>query len=95
MLILYKNKKYSWYLFIGYLVIEKVLKALYAKQNIENPHCVKTHNLLLLAKKCNIELDEGKMENFNCLIDLILVVDTMIIKKHLKTSVHKNIQKNK
>lgn len=62
MLILYKNKKFSWSLFIGHLVIEKLLKALYAKNNIENPYCAKTHNLLLLAEKCKLELTEDQIE---------------------------------
>ena len=56
MKLLFNNKKYTWSLFIGHLVIEKLLKGLYAKNNIESPYCIKTHNLLLLAEKCELNL---------------------------------------
>ena len=34
------------------LVIEKLLKGLYAKKNEENPYTIKFHNLLALAERC-------------------------------------------
>jgi len=54
MQILYKNKQNSWSLFLGHLVIEKLLKGIYAKNNVENPVAPKTHNLILLSQKANI-----------------------------------------
>ena len=36
MKVLYNNNKNTWCLFIGHLVIEKILKGLYAKNNSEN-----------------------------------------------------------
>lgn len=71
MKVLYSSKKYSWSLFIGHLVIEKLLKGLYAKNNIENFIAPKIHNLVLLAKKCELvfpeELKEkiGTINTFN------------------------------
>ena len=56
----YETKQYTWALFIGHLTIEKLLKALYAKVNKNNPYPPKIHNLVILAKKCNIELDDKK-----------------------------------
>ncbi len=56
--ILYKNNKNSYCLFFGHLVIEKLLKALYAKNNKNVPYAPKTHDLLYLAEKMNIELTE-------------------------------------
>ena len=56
----YETKQYTWSLFIGHLTIEKLLKALYAKVNKNNPYPPKIHNLVILAKKCNIELDDKK-----------------------------------
>lgn len=59
---LYTGKKNSYSLFFGHLVIEKLLKALYAKNN-EGNHCtVKSHNLLLLAEKCNLNLTDEQVE---------------------------------
>lgn len=57
---LYKAKDYTWSLFIGHLMIEKLLKGLYAKVNKDNPYAPKSHDLVLLAKKCGLEIDENK-----------------------------------
>ena len=50
---LFQNEKYDWCLFLGHLVLEKALKALYVKTN-ENKLPPKTHNLLKLAEKTTI-----------------------------------------
>ena len=54
--ILYKNKQNTWCLFIGHLVIEKLLKGLYAKNNQNDPIAPKIHNLILLSQKANLEV---------------------------------------
>lgn len=59
---IYDSKQYNWSLFIGHLVIEKLLKALYAKLNEKEPYAPKTHNLLVLAQKCDLKLDEGQVD---------------------------------
>ncbi len=53
----FQSENYDWCLFIGHLVLEKALKALYIKTtgNITPPYI---HNLQRLAKLSNIELDE-------------------------------------
>ena len=56
----FETKQYTWALFIGHLTIEKLLKALYAKLNKNDPYPPKIHNLVILAKRCNIELDDKK-----------------------------------
>ena len=56
MKVLHNNKKNTWSLFIGHLVIEKLLKGLYAKNNSENPIAPKIHNLILLSQKANLEV---------------------------------------
>jgi len=50
---LFTSKDYSWSLFIGHLVIEKLLKAYYIKAIGEHP--LFTHDLLRLAEKCRLE----------------------------------------
>lgn len=51
---LLKSKDYSWALFVGHLVIEKMLKAYYAtKLGGYPPH---THNLLKLAENSGLEI---------------------------------------
>lgn len=52
---LYLSGKYDWSLFIGHLVLEKVLKALYVRVN-QNQLPPKTHNLVKLAENTNIVL---------------------------------------
>ena len=45
---LFENKKYDWCLFIGHLVLEKVLKAHYVKNYNKLPP--KIHNLVRLTE---------------------------------------------
>ena len=54
--ILYKNKQNTWCLYIGQLIIEKLFKALYAKNNEREPYAPKTHDLLYLAEKVQLQL---------------------------------------
>jgi len=60
MLDMYNAKRYSWSLFIGHLMIEKLLKALYV--NIKSDYPPYIHNLLRLAEKADIKLDKDKKE---------------------------------
>jgi len=53
---LYGSKRYNWTLFLGHLVIEKLLKACYIKYNKEHP--ILTHNLLKLALKSGIDVND-------------------------------------
>lgn len=56
--LLYSSKKNSYCLFFGHLVIEKLLKALYAKKNKSAPYAPKSHDLLYLAEKMDLEITE-------------------------------------
>lgn len=62
MQVMFNNKKNTWSLFLGHLVIEKLLKGLYAKKNEENPYTIKSHNLLALAEKCDLDLTDEQIE---------------------------------
>ncbi len=57
---LVNSRDYSWALFLGHLVIEKTLKALYVKR-LEK-HAVFSHDLLRLASLINLELSEEFVE---------------------------------
>jgi HEPN domain-containing protein len=63
MLNLYKSGDYHWSLFIGHLVIEKLLKALYVKNKDNN--IPRIHDLLSLAEKANIELTEKQKDDLD------------------------------
>ncbi|MBE3578600.1 MAG: HEPN domain-containing protein [Caldanaerobacter subterraneus] len=65
MLHLYESKDYHWSLFMGHLVIEKLLKALYVK-NI-GPDVPRTHDLLRIAEKIGISLTEQTKDYFDLL----------------------------
>ena len=57
--ILFQNSRYDWCLFIGHLVIEKILKAFYIRDVNEAPPRI--HNLLRLAEPTTLQLsDEQK-----------------------------------
>jgi len=59
---LIKEKKFDWALFMGHLVLEKILKAIYVKKEEIFPP--KTHNLLLLIKETGIQIDEEDSDFF-------------------------------
>jgi HEPN domain-containing protein len=55
----FNSGKYDWSLFIGHLVLEKILKALWVKNNEDNI-APKIHNLVLLAEKANHPITENE-----------------------------------
>lgn len=57
---LVESGDYSWALFLGHLVVEKTLKALYVKRL--QKHAIFSHDLLLLANKVNLEIDDDMEE---------------------------------
>ena len=71
MKVLHKNKKNTWCLFMGDLVIEKLLKAIYAKNNKVTPYAPRTHELTYLADRAGLDLSAeqrvilDKITNFN------------------------------
>lgn len=54
---LINTKDFSWALFLGHLVIEKLLKAVYIKKAQKHPPF--THDLLRLANKLDLNLPDG------------------------------------
>jgi HEPN domain-containing protein len=58
MIAMFEAKRFSWALFVGLLMIEKLLKALYAGTNNDYPPYI--HNLLRLAEKCKLDLTEDQ-----------------------------------
>lgn len=58
---LFESGHYTWALFVGHLALEKVLKALYAKQvEVQVP---RVHHLLKIARDCRLQLT-GDQEDF-------------------------------
>ena len=58
MLDMFKTKHYSWSLFMGHLVIEKLLKAYYVQEKNEFPPLI--HDLRRVGEKAGLVFDEGK-----------------------------------
>lgn len=56
MIAMFDSKRFSWSMFVGHLMIEKLLKALFVRTNNDYPPFM--HNLLRLAEKCNLDLTE-------------------------------------
>ena len=63
MIHLFEKQDYTWALFIGHLVIEKLLKALYITKHSDNPPFI--HDLVRLAEKCGFELDEAQKDTLD------------------------------
>ena len=57
---LFESADYNWALFLGHLVIEKLLKALYVKRH--GKHAIMGHDLLRLSSKIDIEISEEQAE---------------------------------
>jgi HEPN domain-containing protein len=53
---LYESKNYAWALFIGHIVVEKLIKAYYVKKH--ERHAPFTHNLYRLAELSELEMTE-------------------------------------
>ena len=60
---LYLSGDYMWSLFIGHLVIEKLLKAYYIQTKDENYPMI--HNLLRIAEKAGLDLDKEQQVFFS------------------------------
>ncbi|MHB8232363.1 MAG: HEPN domain-containing protein [bacterium] len=60
MLNIYNTGEYMWSLFIGHLVIEKLLKAYYVK-NVDN-EIPRTHDLFKIAMLANMDLSEERKD---------------------------------
>lgn len=60
---LINSQDYSWALFLGHLVIEKLLKAIYVK-NLQQ-HALFTHDLLRLADKTDLIVTEEQQESLD------------------------------
>lgn len=58
---LFKGKNYPWSLFVGHIVVEKLLKAYYAKNIDTNTPYI--HDLLRIAEKAKLDLSE-EQKNF-------------------------------
>jgi len=56
---LLKAGKFAHALFFGHLAIEKILKALFVQ--VKEDYAPKTHNLLMLVKSINIEVDDKRL----------------------------------
>jgi len=51
---LVQSHNYNWALFLGHIVLEKLIKAYFVKNT--GTHAPFTHDLRLLAKKCELEI---------------------------------------
>jgi len=60
---LYSAGDYMWSLFIGHLVIEKLLKAYYIRKKDENYPMI--HNLLRIAENAGLDLNEEQQTFFS------------------------------
>ena len=57
---LFEKKDYSYALFFGHLTIEKILKAIFTDKKDKTPPF--SHNLVYLAEKADLELNDESLE---------------------------------
>lgn len=80
---LFTVEKYDWCLFLGHLVLEKVLKAHYVKDN-ENQMPPRIHNLVKLSEKTSIKLTEKQKSFLDEVTDFNLEVRYPEYKKEFQ-----------
>lgn len=84
---LYKNGHYTWALFLGHLVLEKLLKAVYVKNADENvPY---THDLTKISKKSGLVITEEQ----NDLLDAVTAFNIRARYPDYKGEFHKKATK--
>lgn len=64
---LFLSEDYHWCLFIGHLVIEKILKAIYTQNNADTPP--KMHDLVKLSKLAKVNLNDERILFYNRIND--------------------------
>ena len=69
MLDLKEKNRNTYCLFFGQLLIEKLLKAYYAKINKNAPYAPKTHELAYLVNKMNLEITEKQEDLLETISD--------------------------
>ena len=57
---LFEQRHYSWCLFIGHLLLEKLLKAFYVRDNMQMPP--RTHDLVKLANAITLKFDDAQLQ---------------------------------
>ncbi|MDR0823059.1 MAG: HEPN domain-containing protein [Endomicrobium sp.] len=57
---LFSSKRYNWSLFMGHLMIEKLLKAVFVKNNPDGTSTPRIHDLPYLAEKAKLTLTDEK-----------------------------------
>ena len=70
---LFESGKYDWALFMGHLVLEKTIKALFVKNN-DNKIPPKVHNLVLLSELANFKINDETKFFFDRVNDFNLEV---------------------
>lgn len=86
---LYNSKDYHWSLFIGHLVIEKLLKATYIR-NTDSNNPPRSHDLLLLAEKSGVETNDQQKDS----LDLITTFNISARYPDYKNSFYQNVQRH-
>jgi HEPN domain-containing protein len=85
---LFTSGKYDWCLFIGHLVLEKILKAIFVQDN-DNTLPPKTHNLVKLAEKTHVGLTEDQ----KIFLDEVNDFNLDVRYPHFKNEFHKKCTK--
>jgi len=83
MIDLYSMKRFNWALFLGHLVIEKLIKAVFVLKNRKHPPFI--HDLLKLITKCNIQITEEQMD----MLDTITTFNINARYDDYKSAFHK------
>ena len=87
MIHLFEKDDFTWSLFVGHLVIEKLLKALYVQRNSKTPPFI--HDLVRLAEKVDLALSDDQKD----ILDTITTFNITARYDDYKMEFHKKCTK--
>ena len=88
---LFQSKDYHWALFIGHLVLERLLKAIIVKKT--NEHAPHSHDLRRLAKLSGLEFIPEYIGWLDTITTFILMHFTIVTNKVFIENAPMNLQK--
>jgi HEPN domain-containing protein len=92
MINLYNSKDYHWSLFIGHIVLERLLKAAVVR-NTSN-HAPFTHDLTKLANISGQPFSDEWLDWMDTISTLTSMRDMIVIKRHSTGNAHLSLQPN-
>ena len=95
MQVMYKIKRIHGLVFRTFSYRKVIKKDYMQKKNEENPYTIKSHNLLALAEKCNLDLTDEQVEKLQIITQFNISARYDDYKENFKQKMQQNILQSK